>query len=208
MPGVNSPLHRTLAGFLLAVPVAMTAAPVHADVYAYVDERGVEHFTNTPDDTRFQRLSSLMEEYGAKNRAGAEALKGNVAVYAPHIEQAASEAGVDAALVHAVITAESGYNPTAVSRAGAQGLMQLMPATAARYAVRDAFDPRQNISGGTRYLRDLLQMFDNNVELAVAAYNAGENAVERHGRRIPPYRETQAYVPKVLALYRKYRTLF
>lgn len=199
---------RTLPALLLAVPVALATTTAHADVYRYLDERGVEHFTNTPDDARFQRLSSLMEEYGTKNRAGTEALKSNVAVYAPHIEQAANEAGVDVALVHAVITAESGYNPTAVSRAGAQGLMQLMPATAARYAVRDAFDPRQNISGGTRYLRDLLQMFDNDVTLAIAAYNAGENAVVRHGRRIPPYRETQAYVPRVLALYRKYRTLF
>lgn len=208
MPRVNRMFHQTLTAFLLAVPLALAAAPARADVYTYVDEQGVEHFTNAPDQARFQRLSSLMEEYGKSNRAGAEALKGNAATFAPHIEQAATEAGVDAALVHAVITAESGYNPTAVSRAGAQGLMQLMPQTAARYAVRDAFDPRQNISGGTRYLRDLLHLFDNNVELAVAAYNAGENAVVRHGRRIPPYRETQAYVPKVLSLYRKYRTLF
>ncbi len=208
MARVNSLLRQTLAGLLLAVPAVLAAATARADVYTYVDEHGVEHFTNTPDHARFQRLSSLMEEYGGNNRAGAEALKGNVAVFAPHIEQAANESGVDAALVHAVITAESGYNPAAVSRAGAQGLMQLMPATAERYAVRDAFDPRQNIRGGTRYLRDLLHMFDNNVELAVAAYNAGENAVVRHGRRIPPYRETRAYVPKVLALYRKYRTVF
>jgi soluble lytic murein transglycosylase-like protein len=205
---VSTLLRPVLIVFALTVPAALAVAPVHADVYSYVDERGVEHFTNEPDDARFQRLSSLMEEYGGRNRAGAEALKGNVAVFAPHVEQAATETGVDAALVHAVITAESGYNPSAVSRAGAQGLMQLMPQTAARYAVRDAFDPRQNIHGGTRYLRDLLRMFDNDVELAVAAYNAGENAVVRHGRRIPPYRETQAYVPKVLALYRKYRTLF
>lgn len=208
MARVNSMLLQAAAGVLLAVPAILAPAPARADVYAYVDEHGVEHFTNTPDHARFQRLSSLMEEHGRDNRAGAEALKGNVAAFAPHIEQAAVEAGIDAALVHAVITAESGYNPVAVSRAGAQGLMQLMPQTAQRYAVRNAFDPRQNIAGGTRYLRDLLDLFDNDVALAVAAYNAGENAVLRHGRRIPPYRETQAYVPKVLALYRKYRTLF
>jgi soluble lytic murein transglycosylase-like protein len=207
MAPVDTIASRPLTGAVFAMGLALLATSAHADVYVYADEHGVEHFTNTPDHAHYQRLSSLMEAYGKGNRAGAEALKGNVAAFAPQIEKAADEAGVEAALVHAVITAESGYNPQAVSRVGAQGLMQLMPATARRYAVKDAFDPRQNIRGGTRYLRDLLDMFDNNVELAVAAYNAGENAVIRHGRRIPPYRETQAYVPKVLALYRKYRTL-
>lgn len=195
--------------FILLV---VLAAPAQADVYAYADADGVAHYTNAPDTSApggglYQRISSLLEESGKNNRARAPAVRGNVAAFTPHIEQAAVEAGIDAALVHAVITAESGYNPAAVSRAGAQGLMQLMPGTAKRYAVKDAFDPKQNISGGTRYLRDLLDMFDNNVELAVAAYNAGENAVIRHGRKIPPYRETQAYVPKVMRLYDKYRAL-
>ena len=183
------------------------SAPVQADVYTYVDDNGVEHYTNEPAGDRYQRISSLLEEESTRNRANASAIKGNVTVYAPHIEQAAAEAGVEAALVHAVITAESGYNPAAVSRVGAQGLMQLMPETAKRYAVKNAFDPKQNIRGGTRYLRDLLAMFDNNLELAVAAYNAGENAVIRYGNKIPPYRETQAYVPKVMRLYNKYRAL-
>lgn len=181
--------------------------PVFADVYVYRDSNGIEHYSNTQGHSRYQRLSSLIEDAGQNNRANAPAIKGNAAVYASHIEEAASEAGIDAALVHAVITAESGFNPAAVSRAGAQGLMQLMPGTAKRYAVKDAFDPKQNIRGGTRYLRDLLVLFDNNIELAVAAYNAGENAVIRHGRKIPPYRETQAYVPKVLRLYDKYRAV-
>jgi soluble lytic murein transglycosylase-like protein len=192
--------------FILLVALA---APAQADVYAYADADGVAHYTNAPDTSApggglYQRISSLLEESGKNNRAKARPLKGNVATFAPHIEQAAGEAGIDAALVHAVITAESGYNPAAVSRTGAQGLMQLMPGTARRYAVKNAFDPKQNIRGGTRYLRDLLDMFDNNVELAVAAYNAGENAVIRHGRKIPPYRETQAYVPKVMRLYSQY----
>jgi soluble lytic murein transglycosylase-like protein len=195
--------------FILLV---VLAAPAQADVYAYAGTDGVAHYTNAPDTSApggglYQRISSLLEESGKNNRAHAPAVKGNVAAFASHIEQAAGEAGIDAALVHAVITAESGYNPAAVSRTGAQGLMQLMPGTAKRYAVKDAFDPKQNIRGGTRYLRDLLDMFDNNVELAVAAYNAGENAVIRHGRKIPPYRETQAYVPKVMRLYDKYRAL-
>lgn len=187
--------------------LAFLAVPAQADVYAHVDANGVEHYTNAPEGDQYQRISSLLEEVGSSNRALALPVKANVAAFAPHIEKEANEAGIDAALVHAVITAESGYNPSAVSRAGAQGLMQLMPATAKRYAVKNAFDPKQNIRGGTRYLRDLLVQFDNNIELAVAAYNAGENAVIRHGMRIPPYRETRAYVPKVLRLYDKYRGL-
>jgi len=191
--------------FLLIL--AVLAAPVQADVYAYTDADGVEHYANAPGNGNYQRISSLLEESGKNNRANARPVRGNVAAYARDIEKAADEAGIDAALVHAVITAESGYNPGAISRTGAQGLMQLMPGTARRYAVKNAFDPKQNISGGTRYLRDLLDLFDNNVELAVAAYNAGENAVIRHGKKIPPYRETQAYVPKVLRLYEKYQAL-
>ena len=112
---------------------------------------------------------------------------------------------MDPALIHAVIAVESGYNPSARSSAGAVGLMQLMPGTAKRYGVKNRLDPAQNIHGGARYLRDLQVMFDNNLQLVLAAYNAGEEAVRKYGRRIPPYRETAAYVPKVMQLYRKYR---
>ena len=192
--------------FLVILLLSLTAQ-ARADVYVFTDAEKVTHYTNTPGHDQYQRLSALMEVEGIHNRAGAAVVKGNAAVYAPQIEQAAGEAGIDAALVHAGITAESGYNPAAISRTGAQGLMQLMPDTAKRYAVENAFDPEQNIRGGARYLRDLLDMFDNNLKLAIAAYNAGENAVLRHGKRIPPYRETQAYVPKVLRLYDKYRAL-
>jgi soluble lytic murein transglycosylase-like protein len=197
---------RTVSRILPILLLALTAQ-ARADVYVYTDADEVTHYTNTPDHDHYLRLSALMEVEGIHNRAGAAVVKGNAAVYATQIEEAAGEAGIDAALVHAVITAESGYNPAAVSRTGAQGLMQLMPETAKRYAVKDVFDPKQNIRGGTRYLRDLLEMFDNNLKLAVAAYNAGENAVIRYGKKIPPYRETQAYVPKVLRLYEKYRAL-
>lgn len=187
--------------------LALVSLPVSADIFIYVDAEKVAHYSNQQTDGRFQPLSALMDIVGNVNRAGAIAVKGNAVVYAAHIQQAAEEAGVNPALVHAVINAESGYNPSAVSRVGAQGLMQLMPGTAKRYAVKDAFDPEQNIRGGTRYLRDLLEMFDNDLELTVAAYNAGENAVLKYGRKIPPYRETQAYVPKVLRYYNKYAAL-
>lgn len=127
--------------------------------------------------------------------------------FAPIVSRAARVHGVDEALVHAVIFAESSYDPDAISPAGASGLMQLMPATAAQYGVRDLFDPAQNVSGGVRLLRDLLAKFDGNVELALAAYNAGAYAVIRAGNRVPPHSETAAYVPKVIDYYRHFQTL-
>jgi soluble lytic murein transglycosylase-like protein len=121
-----------------------------------------------------------------------------------HILAASSVHGVDPDLIRAVIHAESAFNPNAVSSAGAAGLMQLMPSTAERMGVRDRFDPVQNVYGGTRYLKTLLEMFDYDIVKTLAAYNAGEQAVIRHGG-IPPYSETQSYVPKVLALYQRYK---
>ena len=108
-------------------------------------------------------------------------------------------------MLHAVITVESRYDAAAVWPKGAIGLMQLMPGTAKRYGVADPFDPVQNVAGGARYLRDLLRMFDHDVRLALAAFNAGEHSVVRHGYRIPPFAETLEYVPRVLDLYRRYR---
>jgi soluble lytic murein transglycosylase-like protein len=126
--------------------------------------------------------------------------------YNSHIQAAATETNVDAALIRAVISVESGYNPSARSNKGALGLMQLMPQTAERYGVKDRLDPEQNIKGGARYLRDLKAMFGNDLQLVLAAYNAGEEAVIKYGRRIPPYRETVDYVPKVLGHYTRSRT--
>jgi soluble lytic murein transglycosylase-like protein len=127
--------------------------------------------------------------------------KARAEAYLPIIARVAEEHKLDDALIQAVIHAESGFNPSAVSDKGAIGLMQLMPATAKRYGIVDPFDPLQNIRGGTKYLKDLWQMFDQDLELVLAAYNAGENAVIRHGRRIPPYGETLDYVPKVMRHY-------
>ncbi len=128
--------------------------------------------------------------------------KANRKKYAPMVAIAAKKYNVDQKLVHAVILAESAYNPNAVSPAGAVGLMQLMPATARRYGVTNRHDPQQSINGGTHYLRDLLKMFKSNTKLAVAGYNAGEGAVMKYNNSIPPYKETQNYVKKVLAFYR------
>ncbi len=124
---------------------------------------------------------------------------------APYIAEIAAQYNLDVALMHAVISAESAYNAKAVSPAGAQGLMQLMPMTAKRFGVVDSFDPIQNMRGGAAYLRFLLDKFDN-LHLAIAGYNAGEGAVMKYGGTIPPYAETQAYVPRVLAFYQQYRT--
>jgi soluble lytic murein transglycosylase-like protein len=123
----------------------------------------------------------------------------------PLVQRFANLHGVHAALLKAVIEVESGFNARALSPKGAIGLMQVMPATAARYGQFDLYSPEQNIDVGARYLRDLLKMFDGNVRLAVAAYNAGENAVIRNGRRVPPYAETLKYVPMVLERYDRFR---
>lgn len=121
------------------------------------------------------------------------------------IPKVAAEIGLEVALLHAVIETESDYNPKAVSHKGAVGLMQLMPATAKRFGVTNRYDPTQNIYGGARYLRYLLKLFNNNLQLAVAAYNAGEGNVRKYGNKIPPFRETQGYVKKVMRLYKTYR---
>lgn len=194
-----------------AIALCAFAAPALADIYMFKDDRGVVHFTNIPNGDK--RFKLLRKEEGTSDQAraagapqyslpSAEAIK----KYSLLIESASKTHGVDKALVHAVISAESGYNPGAVSRAGARGLMQLMPDTAKRYGVQNIHDPWENIVGGVRYLRDLLTMFNGNLELTLAAYNAGENAVIRAGNRVPPYAETVAYVPKVIGFYRKFQT--
>ena len=122
------------------------------------------------------------------------------------VQAASAVTGVQADLLHAVVMAESGYDPHAVSPKGALGMMQLMPETARRYGVTAWNDPADNLLGGARYLADLLQQFNQDWSLAMAAYNAGERAVIRHGHRVPPYRETQQYVSKVFKFYERYRS--
>lgn len=203
------------AGFFSLLP----AGPAHADIWGFVDENGVAHLSNVQVDRRYYLFK---KEPGQAILPGSNELTADVPVVAPRrttrvnpaqrkqfsplVRAVAKEHRLDPALLHAVITVESGYNPRARSPRGAMGLMQLMPDTARRYAVRNIWDPRENLDGGARYLRDLLAMFNDNVSLALAAYNAGEAAVAGYGNRIPPYPETRSYVPRVLQHYYLYRS--
>ncbi|CAK0751068.1 soluble lytic murein transglycosylase [Gammaproteobacteria bacterium] len=185
-----------------SVTLPPDAARLFSNIYTYVDKLGVKHFTNIPSNDHRYKLK-LRASFGASVPiSGVPGVRHSA--YDDIVAEAAQAYQVDQALVRAMIHAESAFNPMAVSPKGATGLMQLMPDTAQRYGVRDAFNPAENVHGGVRYLRDLLDMFDNNLSLAIAAYNAGENAVTRHGG-IPPYAETTDYVQRVLSLHNRYR---
>jgi soluble lytic murein transglycosylase-like protein len=190
-------------GFLLCA--LALAAPASADIYEYTDDSGVAHFSNVPNDTRYRLLIKAPADPTSATGPLPSAAHwlAQSAQYDGMIDAAANALAVQPALVRAVIVVESGFNPKAVSRRGAIGLMQLLPRTAHRYGATNMFDPAQNVRAGVHYLRDLLARYDSNVELALAAYNAGEDAVERYGRQIPPFPETLNYVPSVMAVYRK-----
>jgi len=196
---------QAIVGAGLVASALVAAGPTVADVYKYRDAHGHILLTDKP-----MRGMTLLKRYGfstgrpTTSRPGATlaAMQRRRDALAPLIEQIANEHELRPALVHAVIRAESAYRDDAVSSKGAVGLMQLMPGTAERYGVVDRRDPEQNLRGGTAYLRDLLVMFDRDLQLALAAYNAGENAVIRYGHAIPPYPETQNYVRKVIRFFR------
>ena len=190
-------------GLLLAIALLPAAtAAAHARIYSYVDADGVRHFTDVPDDGRYRLFRLQLSGRSESGRPYDPALLARASRYDPMIDRAAASAAVEPALLRAVIVVESGFDSRAVSSKGAVGLMQLMPGTAARYGALDPYDPRQNVRAGAHYLRYLLDRFGQNLQLALAAYNAGEDAVERNGWRVPPYEETRAYVPKVLKIYR------
>lgn len=197
-------MKKSIAFFLIGV--AMVAIPFFAgaDIYKYVDKHGRVHLTDRPDHSGYRLLVKTWKGW-QEAKVSYGSFSQNRKKYEPTIAQAAKQHQLPPALLHAVITAESAYDPDAISTAGAVGLMQLMPGTAQRYGVRNRRDPVANVSGGTRYLRDLLNMFDDNLVLAIAAYNAGENAVINNGRRIPPYKETETYVRRVLKYYNDYK---
>ncbi len=173
---------------ILVLPLLLAAVPAAAAVYSFVDERGVIHLTNVPTDSRYRLL------FGEGDRRRVR----------DQIQRASRRYRLDPLLVEAVITVESAFDRWAVSKKGAQGLMQLMPETARDLAVADPFDPAANIDGGARYLRRLLDRFAGDLELALAAYNAGPSRVQAAGR-IPPIPETRRYVREVLATYRRLR---
>ena len=195
----------------LVLLTGLSLAPgAQGDVWKRVDKHGVVHLSDQymgPGSKlilKSRKKRSPRRTGQIKPRLSLKNYHRNVATLTPLIDRTAERYQLDRDLVHAVIKAESAYDPHAVSHKGAVGLMQLMPATAERYGVSDRRNPSQNVAGGIRYLRDLLLQF-RSVSLALAAYNAGEGAVARHGNRIPPYTETRNYVDKVIRYYHELR---
>lgn len=198
-------LARFPSSLLLVLLMLLPAAFARAEVkiYTFVDESGERHYTDQPDDNRYRLMINPHRERTFSGARYAARLLARASIYDPIIERAAASQAIEANLLRAVIVVESGFNSRAVSRRGAVGLMQLMPSTARRFGVSDLNDPGQNVVAGASYLKFLIKRFGNDVRLALAAYNAGEDAVDRSGGRIPPYSETQAYVPRVLGIYQK-----
>lgn len=214
--GTASRLRRALEVAAVGVLVC-SAGTAFANIYSHTDERGVVTYSDRREHEGFRLLASDPAAAGgagapadtpvaaapeAVRRPSSPALERQVA---PVVARVARTHGLEPALLLALVQVESGFNPRARSHKGAQGLGQLMPATAARFGVRDPFDPDQNLEGAARYLSHLLALFGGDRQLALAAYNAGEAAVMRHGMRIPPYPETRRYVPAVLAEYQRRR---
>ena len=186
----------------------MTTTQVEAKskVYKYIDANGRVQYTDRPSHDGFVRIIQTWK--GWRPVRSNPNFSFNRKKFSPIISEAAKEYQIPEALIKAIIHAESHFDPHVVSSAGAMGLMQLMPATATRFGVYDRQNPKQNIYGGVRYLRLLVDMFEGDLRLALAAYNAGENAVKRHGRKVPPYQETRKYITKVRLLYAKYQKEF
>jgi soluble lytic murein transglycosylase-like protein len=182
----------------------MAPCPARADIYRYVDNDDIVHFTDAPTDKRFTVFMRDIKKDKQLRTKLKYASSVNPAEYEQLIKTCSDKYGVNPCLVKAVIHAESGYNPNAVSSKGASGLMQLMPATAKSLKVADRFNPKDNVEGGVKYLRFLLDTFRGDVSLAVAAYNAGLTKVAKYGG-IPPYNETRTYVTRVLSYMKSYQ---
>ena len=194
-------IHIYLIGVWVTLLLFITpASSVHADIYRYIDENGVMHFTNTPTSNA-QEYKLYLKEKTTLSRKFYATDK-----YDRFISDASAQTGVDSRLLKAMIKAESDFNPRAVSRKGAMGLMQIMPENFKMLDLRNPFDPRQNIRAGARYFQQLYERFNGKLALSLAAYNAGPTAVDRY-KRIPPYRETEEYVQRVLRYYRTFKQL-
>lgn len=193
--------------------VVALSGPVWGDaIYMFSRQDGSVYFSGAPAAPRFSTYNKAGRSDRRLKRLSMSVPSINInsilpdkSRYEPLVDEVARGYQVDSALLHAVISVESRYNPNALSPVGAVGLMQLMPATARRYGVDDALDPEQNLRGGAKYLRDLLKMFGSDIRLALAAYHAGENAVVKYQNNIPPFESTMQFVSRVLELYEKYR---
>ncbi len=185
----------TISSFMIYPDILLSQA-----LYSYLDEDGIQHFTNIPPVKRVWNLKVSGSEPEPAVQPAVVSPKSEP--FVPIIEKYARENQLDPSLIHSIIAAESNFNPKAVSPKGARGLMQLMPATAARLGVENSFDPEQNIKGGVRHFRWLMDNFNNNLNLSLAAYNAGENLVQRLGR-VPEIKETKEYVRKITKQYDK-----
>jgi hypothetical protein len=193
------------AALLICAPLA-----ARADIYQFTDESGVLHFTNVNGGGKRHKRVSREWAGAQQTKTGSSQAKSErtVAVtsvnlpsdYVDIINNACERHGVDASLVQALVKVESDFNPSAVSRKGAMGLMQLMPQTALEWNVKNSFDPTENIDGGVKYLRYLIDRYEGNLSLALAAYNSGETSVKKWGT-IPPFKETQQYVERILNIY-------
>jgi soluble lytic murein transglycosylase-like protein len=188
---------KILVAIAIGFVAILTSAESFADVYVYKDKQGVLTFTNVPNHSGYRRV---LKESGGPAGAGSTA----GATYEELIRLASGRHSVDADLIRAVIKAESDFNSHARSNKGAMGLMQLMPDTARLHNVGDAYDPNENVDGGVRHLKMLLERYQGDLTLSLAAYNAGSGAVEKHGG-IPPFAETREYVRRVLRFYDSYR---
>ncbi|MET0065206.1 MAG: transglycosylase SLT domain-containing protein [Candidatus Thiodiazotropha sp.] len=201
---------RTLSRYgrwLLLCGALCVPFTVQAEIFKYLGPDGGVHFTDKPMKGNYRLVwrSGRDKKRASRSRVSLERMRQNKARVSPFIDDIAKQYHLHPGLLHAIVLVESAYDPSALSRKGAQGLMQLMPATAQRYGVDDSYDPQQNLRGGAQYLKDLLQLFEFDIKLALAAYNAGENAVIKYGKKIPPYPETENYVKKVLDAFDKNR---
>jgi len=204
--GVRRFMTARTAAVVCCLVAVVWAAPVGADggLYTFTDSQGTVHFTDRPPDGRYRAI--VLSPSGLTLRPAGPRRASAVNEFDGLIARVAEEQGVDPALVKAVVAAESNFESDAVSRAGALGLMQLMPATAAELGVQAPFEPAQNVRGGVQYLKKMLERYDA-LEPALAAYNAGPETVDRH-QGVPPYPETRAYVARVLRYYSRYRNLW
>lgn len=182
-----------LVGIYALISILFVAVPsLYADIYVYADSEGVLHFTNVPTSSNYKIYIREKPDRSLNSDVTRR--------YDQIITEAAERHGVSFSLLKAMIKIESDFNPRAISRAGAMGLMQIMPENIKRLKIKDPFDPRENIMGGTRYLKQMIDRFNGKLSLALAAYNAGPNTVERY-QRIPPFTETENYVEAVMKYY-------